>query len=130
MSIDLLSNILYWSLSYSLFDRLYVKYDQKKEYLNFYGKVLDIFGATCVNSVLISLFIYPLDTFKRHLQVNNGFGFNKEYSSVLHGVKTFIASPLIDKYRGFSFHLIKTIPFSFVHYTLYVSARKYFEVRY
>jgi hypothetical protein len=114
-------------MSFTLFDYLYKKYDADEE-LYFYKKLYHVFGATTANAILASFIIYPLDTFKRHLQVNNGFGFNSEYSSFQNAAKKFLKLSIIDKYRGFSFLLIKTIPYSFMHYTIYLSIIHFFDI--
>lgn len=113
-------------MSFTLFDYLHKK--QSNDELYFYKKIYNIFSATTANAILSSLIIYPLDTFKRHLQVNNGFGYNSEYNSFVNAIRLFLKSPLTDKYKGFSFHVIKTIPFSFIHYTIYLSAIHFFNI--
>jgi hypothetical protein len=110
-----------------MFDYLHKKYNTEDE-LYFYKKIYHIFGATTVNAILAALIIYPLDTFKRHLQVNNGFGYNSEYNSFQNAVKSFMKLSVFDKYRGFSFHVLKTIPYSFMHYTIYHSVIHYFDI--
>jgi hypothetical protein len=127
LSIDLLSNTIYWSMSFTLFDYLHKKYNVEEE-LYYYKKIYYIFGATTFNAILASFIIYPLDTFKRHLQVNNGFGYNSEYNSFSNAIREFTRSSILDKYRGFSFHLLKTIPYSFIHYTIYLSIPIYFDI--
>jgi hypothetical protein len=99
LSVDILSNFIYWTISYSTFDYLYRVHSPKKEYSNFRTKALDIFGATSMNAVFASLIIYPLDTFKRHLQVNNGFGFIKEYNNIAQGFMAYLKTPIAEKYR-------------------------------
>jgi hypothetical protein len=114
-------------MSFTLFEHLNKKYNPEDE-LYFYKKIYHVFGATTINAILASLVIYPLDTFKRHLQVNNGFGFNSEYNSFRNAATSFIKSSIFDKYKGFSFHVIKTIPYSFLHYTIYLSVPQYFDI--
>jgi hypothetical protein len=114
-------------MSFTLFEHLKATYNSDNE-LYFYKKIYYVFGATTINSILASFIIYPLDTFKRHLQVNNGFGFNSEYNSFRNASNSFLKSSLLDKYRGFSFHLIKTIPYSFLHYTIYLSIPQFFDI--
>ncbi len=105
-SIALLSNILYWTLTLSMFERLNNYFDAKKfkcdsdfEYIPFFKKIFILFGATTFNGVFTSLFVYPLDTFKRHLQVNSSLGFKSEYHSLNDGIKKFSSEGLLNMYR-------------------------------
>jgi hypothetical protein len=69
------------------------------EYLKLSKKLFFIFGATSLNSIFISLIIYPLDTFKKHLQVNGSIGFKYEYNSFTHAISNFFGGGFIEMYR-------------------------------
>jgi hypothetical protein len=125
----LISNFTYWVITLGMVEKLnsYFKFKQQKygkdfNYLQFLNKVGIVFGASTINSVITSLILYPLDTFKRHLQVNNSLGFNQEYSSFNQAVSKYINGGVVEMYRGFSIHLLsKAIPFTFLHYTIYLA---------
>jgi hypothetical protein len=102
----------------------YFKYKKQKagddfEYYLFIKRMFIIFGATTINTIFASLIIYPLDTFKRHIQVNESIGFNSEYSNsgILNAFKKFMKQRKF--YNGLSLHLLKTLPFSMIQYSFY-----------
>lgn len=103
------------------FLEIFNKYNNKKD-LKFSKKILIIFGATSLNAFLISSLLYPLDTYKRNLQVNGSMGFLHENSSL---VKFFQTKNFSLMYAGFSMHALKSIPFSIIHYTIYKSMQQY-----
>ena len=70
-----------------------------KDNSSFYKKTFDIFSSTSLNAILVSIVIYPLDTFKRHIQVNNGFGYLQSYRNYPHAIQEFIKLSIRDKYR-------------------------------
>jgi hypothetical protein len=80
-----------------------------------------IFGATTLNAVLASVLIYPLDTFKRQLQVTGSLGFNSEYSrgSLINNLLKFNQLGYTAMYRGFSLHFLRTLHFPLIHYMMY-----------
>jgi hypothetical protein len=105
-SVNLFSNTLYWTFTLSMYEKLNNHFNNKKEkynndfeYLPFYRKISIIFGATTVNAVFISFILYPLDTFKRHLQVNSAIGFNSEYNSMSDAINKFWRNGVKDMYR-------------------------------
>lgn len=123
-----MSNVIYWTLTLSMFDRLNNYFENKKEmyskdfeYLPFMKKIGILFGATSLNAILTSVIVYPLDTLKRHLQVNSSLGFKSEYYSLSDGLTKLYGQGVLNMYRGFSMHLLKITPFAFIQYTFYSS---------
>src|SRR5690606_17120677 len=112
------SNFLYWLITFSTYERLNKYFDKKVnklggdfEYLTFLGKNMMIFGTPIANAIITSVLLYPLDTFKRQLQVNGGAGFDINFLSFSQSLKKFQSWGFIEMYRGFSLHLIsKAIP--------------------
>jgi hypothetical protein len=119
---------IYWSISLACFEKINSHFENKTiklgedfEYLGFIKKLYILFGGTTISSLVASTIIYPLDTFKRHIQVNESLGFNSEYSSgnMLHSFKKFLKGGNI--YRGFTVNFLKIIPYSWLHYTIFMS---------
>lgn len=88
-SLELLSSIIYWTITFTNFDRLNnyfirkkEKYGKNYEYLPFHKKMFLLFGAITVNNIIASSLIYPIDTYKRYLQVNGGLGFTQDYITI------------------------------------------------
>lgn len=136
MSLSLISNCAYWTITCASLDKLSRYFLNKKNKLgdnfnnlSFIGKMFLVFGASITNSIVTSTILYPLDTFKRHIQVNNSLGFNNEYESFREGLRKFFSSGVLSMYRGYSLHILsKAIPLSFLHYTISVSMiNKYLE---
>jgi hypothetical protein len=106
ISIALVSNVIYWTLTLSMFDKMNNYFENKKErygsdyeYLPFMRKILILFGATTLNAIFTSAIVYPLDTFKRHIQVNGSLGFKSDYYSLTHGFKMFYNEGALNMYR-------------------------------
>jgi hypothetical protein len=106
MSLALLSNVLYWTITLSFHERINKYFENQKikhsddfEYLRFIKKIFILFGATTLTSIFTSTFIYPLDTFKRHIQVNSSLGFKSEYYSLTEGFKKFYGQGMLHMYR-------------------------------
>jgi len=106
MSLALLSNVLYWTITLSFYERINNYFENQKikhsddfEYLRFIKKIFILFGATTLTSIFTSTFIYPLDTFKRHIQVNSSLGFKSEYYSLTKGFKQFYGQGMLHMYR-------------------------------
>jgi hypothetical protein len=105
-SIALGSSVLYWSITLSNFETINNYFDKKKEkygenfeYMSFIKKIFILFGATTLNAILASIFVYPLDTLKRHIQVNSSLGFKSEYNSLTQGINKFYAGGFLNMYR-------------------------------
>jgi hypothetical protein len=118
-------NILYWLITlntYSIFSK-YQKLTSHLDDYQFFRRIVYIFGITTLNSLLVSLVLYPVDTFKRHLQVNSSFGYNSFYhnSGIIAKTKKFISQGPAILYSGVTIHIFKTLPFSFLHYTMFKS---------
>lgn len=87
-SFALISNFLYWSITFCSFDkinRFVNKITSKQEidnvYSDFGSKIAALFTGGALTTALASVFVYPFDTIKKKLQVNGGFGFEHKYSN-------------------------------------------------
>jgi len=87
-SFALISNFLYWTISFYSFDKINSfinSISEKRDINNAYSalsaKIGAIFGGATLTTVFASSFVYPLDTIKKKLQVNGAFGFEHKYSS-------------------------------------------------
>jgi hypothetical protein len=125
-SISLISNTLYWTIVISSFEKFNKYFDNKRNkagedlsYYSFLPKMAILFGATGLNSILASLIVYPLDTFKRNLQVTGSLGYKSEFSggNLITLFQEFSQLGINHMYRGFGINLIKTIPYPFILYT-------------
>lgn len=87
-SFALISNFLYWTISFYSFDKINnlansisEKGDINNTYSGLTAKISAIFGAATLTTVFASGLVYPIDTIKKKLQVNGAFGFEHKYSS-------------------------------------------------
>lgn len=87
-SFALISNFLYWTISFYCFDKINnlvnsisEKRDVNNTYSGLTAKIAAIFGGTTLTTVFASSLVYPFDTIKKKLQVNGAFGFEHKYSN-------------------------------------------------
>lgn len=85
-SFALLSNFLYWTISFYSFDQINSivntiseKRDINNTYSGLSAKIAAIFGGATLTTVFASSIVYPFDTMKKKLQVNGAFGFDHKY---------------------------------------------------
>ncbi len=77
-----------------------------------------IFGASSLNAIIASFICYPIDTFKRHIQVTGSLGYKSEYNGgLLTNFRQFLGEGATGMYRGFVPNLYKTILFPLVLFT-------------
>lgn len=74
--------------------------------------------------LLLSSILYPLDTAKKLWQINGSLGHNKAYNTSSEIFKKNSFSML---YKGYSLHVLKVIPYSFVQYSFYELCRNIFK---
>lgn len=91
---------------------------------NFYVKAASRFMPSTLVLLLLSGFLYPLETAKKVKQVNGTLGHETSNRSVLDQLKVKASSmpkssTLKLLYRGYTLHVLKLIPFTFVQFSLY-----------
>ncbi len=126
-SINLVQLTIYWTFSLTTFETLHNFFNRKKqnenfEYYLFPTKMCIIFGATSLNAILASSIVYPFDTLKRHLQVNESLGYNSEYSKegLVQTVKKFVNQEgLKGVYAGCGVNILKIMPVAMIQYCLF-----------
>ncbi|CAI2374252.1 unnamed protein product [Moneuplotes crassus] len=114
----------YAALSFPLFDLCNkFTWDASKELdqTNFYVRVLNRIVPPTVVMCLLSSILYPFETAKKLRQVNGSIGFKNSLSSSFQILKK---CKITDLYRGYSIHLLKVIPYTFIQFSIYQLAKK------
>lgn len=118
-SLHLISNLIYWTSSLLVFDKLNKQDVQSDK--NIFFKLFNVFKVISFNAISVSLLIYPLDTLKRYLQVNSSLGFNTKFNSLKEAYIYLTSDNIKLMYSGLSVYMIRTLLFSILHYTIYCS---------
>lgn len=79
-------------------------------------KSIKYFVPPTIVMCLLSTVLYPLETSKKIMQVNGALGHKKLYNSAADLFKTVSVK---DLYRGYSLHIVKLVPYTFMHYSIY-----------
>ena len=125
-SVSLASSIIYWTVTIGCYENLHKYFEYKKvnageefEHYIFLRKMSIIFGATSLNLIFASFICYPLDTFKRHLQVTGSIGYKSDYTGrMIDNFNLFSREGFNGMYRGFGVNLLRILPFPFILYTI------------
>lgn len=88
---------------------------------NFSTRLLKRFLPPTLVLMLLSSVLYPLETAKKLSQVNGSLGHQKAYNSTK---ELFQKTGMKLLYRGYSLHLIKLVPYSFLQYSIYEMSTK------
>ena len=84
--------------------------------MNSYFKVILKFGPSTSILLLFSVFLYPIETGKKLMQVNGSLGYEKPYESISDMFKSNSTKNL---YKGYTMHLLKLTPFTFLQFSIY-----------
>lgn len=83
------------------------------------NKYIRMFGASSLIALIASTVAYPLDTVKRQMQVNGAKGFKNEFRYSSDALQKVINKGRREAYAGFSMHMVRTIPFSFIQFQIF-----------
>lgn len=105
---------------FELFNRVTLVGTQQLDKENFYVRFLNRFVPPTLVLCLLSSALYPLETGKKLMQVNNSIGNREVFKS---SWEIFKKLGMKELYKGYTVHLIKVIPFSFVQYSFYLLSK-------
>jgi hypothetical protein len=92
-----------------------------------FRKSLKTFTGTSIIALMASIVSYPFDTIKRQVQVNGAKGYKLVYkNNSSEPIKLLIANPF-SFYKGFTFHLGRTIPMTFIQYQIFLILAKFLK---
>ena len=85
---------------------------------------LNLLGGPSIVALIASVAAYPLDTIKREMQVNGAKGFKSQYTDVIYSLQAKRQAGFAEAYKGFSMHLVRTIPYAPMQYMIFSSLTK------
>lgn len=127
-SLAVASNLPYTALSLPMFDvftSLTSQVSNGLEKDSFYTRALNRFLPPTLVMVLWSSALYPLETLRKLIQVSSTQGFQNKKVSAVKLAKTLGARGL---YSGYTAHLVKIVPYTFIQFSLYQLAKSQIEM--
>lgn len=116
-SLAVAGTLPYTALSLPLYDFISSQVSKgltEFEQENFYVKAMSRFLPSTLVLLLLSGVLYPLETGKKLLQVNGALGHERAFGSAFDSLRK---TKML--YRGYTLHILKLIPFTFVQFSLY-----------
>jgi hypothetical protein len=105
----------------------YTNTSNKVENESNFHKYFRVVGGTSLIALIASICAYPFDTMKRQYQVNGAKGFKNLYKYTSEAMSIVYHKGYSECYKGFPMHIIRTIPMSYIQYTIYASLVSFVE---
>jgi solute carrier family 25 protein 16 len=122
-SLAFLQSLVFSTVSFAGYQILFrvQKTNQNKNNPSKFDKYKTAMGGSALIAMVSSLVSYPFDTIKRIYQVNGARGYKLKYRNPEDIFKEIKVSGIERFYSGFSFYLLRNIPFSYIQYMIFHS---------
>jgi hypothetical protein len=117
--------LVFSTISLTGYQILFRLQNNKKENNSHFDKYMTAMGGSAIVALAASLISYPFDTIKRIYQVNGSRGYKWKYRNSDDIIKEVKVLGLSKFYNGFSFYLLRNIPFSYIQYMIFQSLTNY-----
>jgi solute carrier family 25 (adenine nucleotide translocator) protein 4/5/6/31 len=122
LSMAILQSLIFSTISFAGYQALFrlQKREDTIKKSKFYT-FMSVLGFTSIIATISSVVSYPIDTLKRIYQVNGARGYRLKYRNSEELIRELKSGGIKPLYNGFSIYLMRSIPFSFIQYTIFQS---------
>lgn len=118
--------LIFSTISFAGYQILFrIQKENNNENKSSFNRYMTALGGSAIIAMIASSISYPLDTIKRIYQVNGAKGYKLKYRNSDEIIKEVRVLGLPKFYNGFSFYLLRNIPFSYIQYMIFQSLSNY-----